>query len=97
MSRTFYIIFIASLIALSGIVAFWSTLPSRFIGGPIGGASVMEIPMQSGACNVQALEAVSGSTSPEGENLLGPGICRKDWVRGRDAPAHNCELLFGPA
>ena len=73
MSRTVYIISIASLIALSGIVAFWSSLPSRFIGNPIGPTSVMEIPMQPSACDVEALEAVSGSTSPKGENLPEPG------------------------
>ena len=96
MSRTFFIISIASLIALSGIVAFWSNLPSRFIGNPVGGPGVMEIPMQPTACDLQALEAVSGSTSPKGENLPSPGICRDDWASGRDVPVYNCELLFGP-
>jgi len=96
MNRTVFIISIASLIALSGIVAFWSSLPSLFIGNQIGGASVMEIPMQPRSCDVGALEAVSGSTSPQGENLSGPGICREDWASGWDVPVYNCELLFGP-
>ncbi len=96
MNRTVFIISVALLIASSGIVVFWSSLPSRFIGNPIGGASVMEIPMQPSACDLEALEAVSGSISPKKENLPSPGICRKDWVSGRDVPVYSCELLFGP-
>jgi hypothetical protein len=97
MSRTFFIISVASLIALSGIVAFWSTLPSRFIGGPISGAGVMEIPTQPTACDIQAHEAVSGRANSEGDNLPSPGICREDWASDWDVPVYNCKLLFGPA
>ena len=96
MSRTVYIISIASLIALLGIVIFWSALTSRFIGNPIGPTSVMEIPMQPSAGDVKVPEAVSRSTPPKGENLPSPGICREDWISGWDVPVYNCELLFGP-
>jgi hypothetical protein len=96
MNRIIYIISIVSLIALSGIVAFWSSSPSRLTGNPIGGAGVMEIPAQPTACDVQALESLSGPTPSKGENLPSPGICQDDWVSGWEVPVYNCEILFGP-
>ena len=47
MSRMIFIGSIVSLIALSGIIGYWSASSSFFAGRSIGSNGVMEIPMQA--------------------------------------------------
>jgi hypothetical protein len=96
MSRTIFIASIVSLIALSGIIGYWSATSSLFAGRPIGSTSVMEIPAQT-VCDTKSVVDLSAPVSPKDENLPNPGICQDDWIKGWDVPTYNCDVLFGPA
>ena len=95
MSRMIFIASIVSLLALSGIIGYWSASSSFFAGRSIGPNSVMEIPMQA-VCDSKSIVDLSGPASPKSENLPNPGICQDDWINGWDVPTYNCDVLFGP-
>jgi len=96
MSKVIFIPSIVMLIALSGIIGYWSASSPFFAGSPIGSNSVMEIPMQA-ACDSKAVLDTSGPVSPkQSEDSSSPGICQDDWIMGWDVPTYNCDVLFGP-
>ncbi len=94
MTRVIFIASIVILIALSGMIGYWSASSSFFAGSPSGSNSVMEIPMQA-ACDSNT--HTSGTISPkQTEELPNPGVCQDDWINGWDVPTYNCDVLFGP-
>jgi hypothetical protein len=95
MSRIIFVASIVSLLALSGIIGYWSASNSFFAERSIGPTSVMEIPVQT-VCDSKSIVDLSGPASPKTESLPDPGICRDDWIKGWDVPTYNCDVLFGP-
>ncbi len=96
LTKSLYITCIVGLIAVSGVVAFWSMTSSQFAGSPIGATSIMEIPVQSSYCMTGPAEASHSGVSSKDENVSKPGICREDWITGWDGPVYSCDTLFGP-
>jgi hypothetical protein len=64
MSRVIFIAAIVILIAVSGIIGYWSASSSFFAGSSIGPTSVMEIPMQA-VCDAGTILDLSGPVSPK--------------------------------